>query len=338
MNDQWYVFQEGGESAGPFVPSIIRSQIKSGFFNADTRVSRDGKSQWVTLSTVAEFSASFPGRVAEAAPLDPFAELQAPAPEEQLRAAIREALADGVVTAAKKAGLEALQKKLGIAADVVQRIVREENARRLSAECQPSPSAESKAVVSAPLSPPHQPVNVPSPPPRVRPAWVQPAVVAAIGFALLGGGYYFFMSAKPDKTEEEADAKPRTPMELCQQLKGVTAITSCEETNAQAADGGAQPVSFVKGKCDPALVSVDFFNFKTRADADAFMSDRNEVVKKMRESATATARSMGVEPKLWKTTEFRSKSGITVAVFRNGPDAQVADQMAKVEALVKAEP
>lgn len=144
----WWVEQAGAKPMGPVPTGLIVSGIQSGNIKPETKVSNDGVSGWTAVSELAEFSLLFLEGARTDPPVDPFAELMAPTPEQQLRAAIQETLADGVVTAEKKARLAALQKKLGIAADVAQRIVREEAARQQSTTNQPSTRLSSEGQTS----------------------------------------------------------------------------------------------------------------------------------------------------------------------------------------------
>lgn len=215
--DHWYVLQEGQGPMGPLSVDFIVSGIQTGNLNGNTKLSRDGQSEWTSIARLPDFAPMLQAADAAKLSADPFAELQAqPPPEEQLRAAIRNALADGIVTADEKAQLEAIQKRFGIEPDVVQRIVREEKARQPSVISQPAQPAPSTKPNSTPSQQALQTRVEPGPQSRSRPAWVQPAIIGAIGILVLATAG-FFLAAKPDKTEEECKKSALcTPLGRCQ--------------------------------------------------------------------------------------------------------------------------
>jgi hypothetical protein len=130
----WFV-QTGSGVLGPVASGFIVSGVQSGGVDRNAKVSRDGKTGWVPITDVREFSSLFAPQAKVVQPTqqpaadDPFAALNVLSPEQKLRNAVREALADGVVTDVERAQLQKLQVEFGIAADVVRRIVQEEQAK-----------------------------------------------------------------------------------------------------------------------------------------------------------------------------------------------------------------
>lgn len=153
----------------------------------------------------------------------------------------------------------------------------------------------------------------------------RPALLLAVLVALAACG-------KPQKDS------PKTPIDLCNQLKDQGVVSLCESKNVAAYPGPDRPLAHVKATFQGSDATLDIFSFSTRELGDKYMTARDLVVKQIQLMESTSVQAKGQQPRKWVFDTYKSKAGTLAAGFKYSPDGSPADQANRIKSLVESVP